>query len=237
MKDNPNDGKKEKVRQMFNLIAYRYDFLNHFLSFGTDFLWRKKLVNMAKPGKPKNILDIATGTGDLAIALARLNPQKIIGSDISEEMLKIGIQKIHTQGLDHLIGMKVADAEALPFDNEVFDLVTAAFGVRNFENLDVGLKEMSRVTKPGGTILILEFSTVTSFPWKQAFNIYFKGILPLIGKVFSKHDFAYRYLPESVGVFPYGLDFLHHLEQAGYIETSQRRLTGGIATIYRGVKK
>ncbi|MEI6577368.1 MAG: bifunctional demethylmenaquinone methyltransferase/2-methoxy-6-polyprenyl-1,4-benzoquinol methylase UbiE [Bacteroidota bacterium] len=230
-------GKKEKVRNMFDSIAGHYDFLNHFLSFGIDKLWRHRVLKYASQQKPQKILDVATGTADLAITLSKCQPQQIVGVDISEEMLKIGREKITKKGLSGLITLKSGDSEALPFSDRSFDLVTAAFGVRNFEDLDKGLREMNRVLKPGAKLMILEFSKVSGFPWKILFNFYFKFILPTLGRLISKHDFAYSYLPESVNAFPSGENFLEHLKAAGFAETRQERLNGGIASIYFGEKK
>lgn len=222
---------------MFDTIAYRYDFLNHFLSLGIDIYWRNRVLKLVNKISPAQILDVATGTGDLAISLSKCNPQHITGVDISEGMLHIGRQKISKMGLNSLISLQSGDSEALPFTDCTFDLVTAAFGVRNFENLEKGLNEMIRVLKPGGTIIILEFSTVTNPLWKIIFTVYFKGILPLLGRMISRHDFAYKYLPESVGIFPYGEEFLKILNSVGCGDPRQIRLSGGIATIYTGVRK
>lgn len=229
-------GKKEKVRNMFDTIAKRYDFLNHFLSFGIDNTWRKKVLKHAQTLKPGNILDVATGTGDLAIMLARCNPVHITGVDIAEEMLKIGREKIKQKGLSDLITLESGDSEALPFHDDSFDLVTAAFGVRNFEDLDKGLREMNRVLKPGAKLMILEFSKVSGFPWKMMFSFYFRFILPVLGRLISKHDFAYTYLPESVSGFPSGEEFLDRMKHAGFVKTHQERLSGGIASLYQGEK-
>ncbi|MCX6271955.1 MAG: bifunctional demethylmenaquinone methyltransferase/2-methoxy-6-polyprenyl-1,4-benzoquinol methylase UbiE [Bacteroidetes bacterium] len=230
-------GKKEKVREMFDGIAYRYDFLNHLLSLGTDILWRNKVLRLARKMKPLEILDVATGTGDLAITLSKCRPVSITGIDISEGMLQVGRKKINDKALSNLINLQPGDSENLQFPDSHFDLVTAAFGVRNFEDLSRGLSEMNRVLKQNGNILILEFSTITNPFWKVLFTFYFKWMLPLIGRMVSKHDFAYRYLPESVGIFPYGKEFLGLLQQAGFQNTRQYRLTGGIATIYTGQRK
>ncbi|MHC1708505.1 MAG: bifunctional demethylmenaquinone methyltransferase/2-methoxy-6-polyprenyl-1,4-benzoquinol methylase UbiE [Bacteroidales bacterium] len=230
-------GKKEKVRVMFDNIAYRYDFLNHFLSLGIDIYWRNRVLALARKHEPREILDVATGTGDLAITLAACNPDHISGIDISEGMLAIGRQKIQKKGLQELISLHSGDSESIPYANESFDLVTAAFGVRNFENLEKGLSEMYRVLKPGGKVMILEFSTVSNPFWKIMFTLYFRGILPLIGRMVSRHDFAYKYLPESVGAFPYGTEFLTILQSVGFQNQRQIRLTGGIATIYTGDRK
>lgn len=235
MKQN---GKKEQVRNMFNNIAGKYDFLNHFLSVGIDHYWRKRLVNMLKLQHPSQVLDIATGTGDLAIAIAKNLPQcKIVGADISEGMLEIGQKKILQKKLNQQITLELGDSEELKFENGFFDAVVVAFGVRNYENLDLGLQEMNRVTKKKGHVYILEFSKPTVFPVKQVYNFYFKYILPLLGKTVSKDNSAYTYLPESVSQFPDGKDFLNHLSQADYINVQQIKLTFGIVSIYSGLKK
>jgi len=222
---------------MFDTIAKRYDFLNHFLSFGIDNSWRKRVLKHAQALKPANILDVATGTGDLAIMLSKCHPDKITGVDIAEEMLKIGREKVKNKGLSGLITLQLGDSEALPYDDKSFDLVTAAFGVRNFEDLDKGLSEMNRVLKPGARLMILEFSKVSGFPWKLMFSFYFRFILPVLGRLISKHDFAYTYLPESVGAFPSGEEFLDRLKLAGFVNTRQERLSGGIASLYSGERK
>lgn len=230
-------GKKDQVRNMFNRIAGNYDFLNHFLSMGIDFYWRKRLVKLLKIKQPKNILDIATGTGDLAIAISkRLPDAHIIGADISEKMLEVGQKKIAKKKLQDRILLEEGDSEALKYENEYFDAVTVAFGVRNYENLDHGLKEMYRVTKKDGQVLILEFSKPTAFPIKQIYNFYFKTILPLLGKGVSKDQSAYTYLPESVQNFPDGSEFLDHLKDAGYKNVKSTKLSFGIASIYSGIK-
>ncbi len=230
-------GKKDRVRHMFNDIAPRYDFLNHFLSMGIDIRWRNKVVSLAQQRKPMNILDVATGTADLAIALAACSPDRICGVDISEKMLAIGAEKIRKKGLDKLITLQTADSELLPFDSGSFDLATAAFGVRNFENLQQGIREMHRVLKSGGQIIILEFSRVRNPLLRALYNAYFRLILPLIGRLVSKHASAYHYLPSSVGTFPHDKAFLGILREAGFKNTDQQRLTGGIASIYTGNKK
>jgi demethylmenaquinone methyltransferase / 2-methoxy-6-polyprenyl-1,4-benzoquinol methylase len=229
--------KKVRVKQMFDNIAYRYDFLNHFLSLGIDRYWRRIVLRLSGDKHPVAILDVATGTADLAITLAATGAKSITGVDISTEMLKIGREKVRKAGLSKLITLEEGDSEALPFSAERFDLVTAAFGVRNFENLDQGLQEMYRVLKNDGQVIILEFSQVSGFPWKQVFRIYFHYVLPLAGRLISKHESAYTYLPESVSEFPSGDDFLARLQKAGFINTRSRRLSGGIASIYIGEKK
>lgn len=217
---------------MFDDISPKYDFLNHFLSFGIDHLWRKKLVKVLESCHPESVLDVATGTGDLAIAIASVKPQKIVGIDISEKMLEVGRQKLHTRGLDQLITLRRADAEKIPFSDNTFEAITVAFGVRNFENLELGLKEMHRVLRPGGVMLILEFSHPHAFPMKQLYGIYSRYIIPLMGRLISGNSKAYTYLPESVAAFPSGQKFLGILESQGMKNTKLIVLSMGIATIY-----
>lgn len=224
--------KKQQVERMFDNIAPKYDFLNHFLSFGIDKLWRKKAIRILSGYKFDVLLDVASGTGDFAIAAAELNPQKIIGFDLSEQMLNVGRSKVMHLGLDHLIEFKKGDSEAMPFLNEQFDAITVAFGVRNFENLENGLKEFVRVLKPDGVVIILEFSKPKYFPMKQLYSFYLFGILPLIGRMVSKDSSAYSYLPESVMAFPDDQKFLSILQNVGFSRARQKRLSFGIATIY-----
>ncbi|MEQ9442489.1 MAG: bifunctional demethylmenaquinone methyltransferase/2-methoxy-6-polyprenyl-1,4-benzoquinol methylase UbiE [Cyclobacteriaceae bacterium] len=233
---NQHSSKKEQVAQMFNNISHRYDLLNHLLSLGIDIYWRKKAVKLLKPSQPQYILDIATGTADFAIEALSLQPKKIVGVDISEGMLEIGRQKLKRKKLDDRIELQLGDSERLLFDDNIFDAVIVAFGVRNFENLRNGLEDMYRVLKPGGSVVILEFSKPTWFPMKQLYNFYFKNVLPLIGKFISKDQSAYTYLPESVQAFPDGQAFLQALQQAGYTETRCKALTFGISSIYIGKK-
>ena len=229
-------GKKEQVADMFDSISRRYDFLNHFLSLGIDILWRKKAIKMLKADEPKLILDIATGTGDFAIEALALNPDKVIGVDISEGMLEVGREKMKRKKIDHIIDMKMGDSEGLLFDDNKFDAVIVSFGVRNFEDLEKGLADMYRVLRSGGKVVILEFSKPSVFPFKQLYNFYFRYILPLIGKVISKDQSAYTYLPESVNAFPYGDRFLSILSEIGFQRTECKTLTFGISSIYTGVK-
>jgi demethylmenaquinone methyltransferase/2-methoxy-6-polyprenyl-1,4-benzoquinol methylase len=229
-------GKKEQVRRMFNDIAPKYDFLNHFLSLGIDRCWRKRLIRMLKKHHPATILDVATGTGDLAIAALKTGADKITGVDISAQMLEVGRKKLIRKKLDDRIELIEGDSEALPFGNGVFDAVMVAFGVRNFGDLEQGLREMARVTKPEGTVFILEFSKPRSFPFKQLYNFYFRYILPFFGRLVSGHRQAYTYLPDSVLVFPDGVNFLDKMKRCGYNNVKQHRLTFGIATIYSGSK-
>ena len=233
---NNSKGKKEQVRTMFNDIAPKYDLLNHVLSMGIDIQWRKKVRRLLATIKPVKILDIATGTGDLAIELAKLKPQEIIGADIAVDMLKIGEEKVKAKKLENMIKMEPGDSEDLRFDDNYFDAVTVAFGVRNYENLLKGLTEMNRVMRPGGLVAILEFSKPHGFPFRNIYNFYFKNILPGVGRMVSKNDEAYTYLPDSVQKFPENKDFMDVMAQAGYKNISQQRLTFGIATLYAATK-
>lgn len=225
-------GKKEQVATMFNNIAGRYDFLNHFFSMGIDILWRKRTIRILKKEQPKMLLDLATGTGDFAITARRLKPDKIWGVDISEGMLEVGRQKIKKKGLDQMIEMKLGDSENLPFEDGTFDALTVGFGVRNYENLEQGLGEMRRVLREGGTAAILEFSKAKKFPTKQLYNFYFHYILPFLGRLISKDKTAYTYLPESVGAFPEGQEFVDILKKVGYRDVKCIPVSGGIASIY-----
>ncbi len=231
-----SDTKKKQVAEMFDSISGKYDFLNHFLSLGIDIRWRKKAVKKLKDLQPKQILDIATGTGDFAIEALKLNPDKIIGIDISEGMLDVGRKKIKKRGFSKIIDMQSGDSENLHFEDNKFDAVIVAFGIRNFENLEKGLHEMNRVLKPGGRVVILEFSKPEVFPFKQLYNFYFRWILPKIGKAISKDNVAYTYLPESVNEFPYGNEFLSLLKKTGYKNAKCKPLTLGISSIYVGEK-
>lgn len=229
--------KKSQVSAMFNRIAPYYDLLNRVLSLGIDRSWRKKAIALLKGGKPRHILDVATGTADVALMTARrLSPEQIIGIDISTEMLDIGRQKITRQRLDAIIQLQEGDSENLPFPNNTFDAVTVAFGVRNFEHLENGLAEMLRVLKPGGQVVILEFSQPTAFPFKQLFHFYFRNILPFVGRITSKDPKAYRYLYESVQAFPDGERFLEVLQKIGYKSNRCIPLTLGICSIYSAFK-
>jgi demethylmenaquinone methyltransferase/2-methoxy-6-polyprenyl-1,4-benzoquinol methylase len=227
-----NPAKKEVVREMFDDISPRYDFLNHFLSFGIDRIWRRKLVGILAAHKPTVVLDVATGTGDLAMSIASLKPQKIVGIDISEKMLEIGRAKLMEKGLDKIITLRRADAEKIPFSDNSFDAITVAFGVRNYENLELGLREMRRVLRPGGVMLILEFSHPASFPMKQLYRLYSRFVIPAMGRVISGNDKAYTYLPESVAAFPSGKKFLDILVKLGMNNTELKQLSMGIASIY-----
>lgn len=233
-----NLSKKAQVAEMFNNIAGRYDFLNHFLSMGIDKGWRKKAIAEAGTVAPKKILDVATGTGDMAINAANtLHPDTITGVDIADQMLEVGRKKIAALNLQHIISLQTGDSESMPFATGTYDVVMCAYGVRNFEHLEAGLKEMCRVVRSGGKVVILEFSHPTRFPVKQFYKFYFKNILPLLGKLVSKHSRAYTYLPESVMAFPEGKRFCEILTECGFAEAKARPLTFGITTLYTAVKK
>jgi len=229
--------KKEQVANMFNTISPQYDFLNHLLSGGIDIIWRKKAIKLLQNKGIKSMLDIATGTGDFAIEALKINPEKIIGVDISEGMLSFGQEKIRKMGLEKTIQLQKGDSEKLPFSDNSFDAVIVSFGVRNFENLQKGLSDMFRVTKPGGYCLILEFSNPRNFPMKQLYTFYSKYCLPFLGKMISKDPSAYSYLPESVIAFPDGPEFIQIFKSVGYSETNWIPMTGGICSIYIGQKQ
>lgn len=229
--------KKEQVADMFNNIAGKYDFLNHLLSLGIDKGWRTKAIKSIESIAPKKILDVATGTGDLAIAAAKkITDSNVVGIDIAAQMLEVGKVKIEDKNLSARIEMKVGDSEALPYADNHFDAVLCAYGVRNFQDLPKGLSEMCRVMRAGGRLAILEFSQPKTFPVKQVFSIYFKYVMPLFGKMVSKHSTAYNYLPESVMAFPEGQDFCKILEQCGYKNVKARPLTFGITSLYTAEK-
>ena len=228
--------KKQQVSEMFDNVSGNYDLLNRILTFGIDIKWRNKVVKIVGDKNPETILDIATGTGDFAIMLAKLNPKKIIGLDLSKGMLDVGIKKVKEKNLDGLIEMVLGDSENLPFKDNSFDAVTVGFGVRNFENLDKGLQEILRVLKPKGVFVILETSQPEKFPVKQLFNFYSKYIIPNIGKIFSKDKRAYTYLPKSAAVFPYGKKFNNILEKNGFNNATNKPLTFGAASIYTAIK-
>jgi len=225
-------GKKEQVSKMFDTISKEYDGLNRVISFGIDVKWRNKVVKIIGDTKPNSILDIATGTGDLAINLARTKASKIIGLDISQGMLEIGRGKIGKLGLNNTIEMVLGDSEKIPFEDNSFDAITVAFGVRNFENLEKGLSEIYRVLKTGGTFAVLETSVPTKTPYKQGYKFYSKNILPLIGKLFSKDKSAYKYLSDSAAAFPYGEAFNNILQKIGFIAIENKPQTFGVASIY-----
>lgn len=221
---------------MFNNIASKYDLLNHVLSLGIDKGWRRKSIRMLEKEKPRKMLDVATGTGDFAIAALKLKPESIDGIDIAEKMLEAGRIKLNRLGLNDVIHLSKGDSEEIPFADNTFDAITVGFGVRNFEDLEKGLREMYRVLKPGGTSVVLEFSNPETFPVKQLYRFYFHRILPVIGRMVSKDHAAYSYLPESVKEFPSGEKFLAIYRNAGFTETHRIPLTFGIASIYTGKK-
>ena len=230
-------GKKEQVAQMFDTISGNYDGLNRVISFGIDVKWRKKVLKMVSDKNPEIILDIATGTGDLAILMTKTNAKKIIGLDISAGMLDVGRKKIAQKNLSDKIEMVLGDSENIPYDDNTFDAITVAFGVRNFETLEKGLAEILRVLKPNGIFVILETSVPTKTPYKQGYTFYSKYILPLIGKLFSKDDSAYQYLSDSASVFPFGEALNNILRKIGFIEVKALPQTMGVATIYSASKK
>lgn len=222
---------------MFNKISRTYDFLNHFMSLGIDIIWRKKAIGELKKDKPQLLLDVATGTGDFAFeAIRMLKPAKVVGVDISEGMLSVAREKISKRGLGGVFEVRMGDSEKLLFDDNTFDAITVAYGVRNYENLEKGLSDMLRVLKPGGRIVVLEFSKPRVFPVKQLYNFYFNAITPTLGRIFSKDNTAYKYLPESVAAFPDGKEFTSLMEKVGYKQTRHRSLTFGISSIYTGIK-
>jgi demethylmenaquinone methyltransferase/2-methoxy-6-polyprenyl-1,4-benzoquinol methylase len=227
---------KRYVRSLFDAIALRYDLLNHVLSGGFDFYWRRQAIEHLTGLHPRMILDVATGTADFALATLRLGPEKVVGVDISEKMLARGRKKVAERGLEGRIHLQTGEAELLQFPDGAFDAAIVAFGARNFEHLEAGLREMRRVLRPGGMIVVLEFSRPTTFPFRQLYLLYFRHVLPLIGRLISKHDEAYTYLPESVMHFPEGEDFLHILTGVGFTRPEEERLTGGIASVYTGIK-
>ena len=233
---NSDKSKKEEVAEMFNNISKKYDFLNHFLSLGIDKIWRKKAIKKLREIQPKRILDIATGTGDFAIASLKLNPTEVVGIDISAGMLEVGREKMKARQLDSIITMTLGDSEALPFEDNYFDALTVGFGVRNFEHLEIGLAEMLRVIRVGGKVIILEFSKPKKFPIKQGYGFISKYIIPFFGKRISKDEKAYAYLPESIAAFPEGQEMIDILTKLGYKNVEAELVSGGIATIYSGVK-
>ena len=232
------DGEKAKqVEQMFDNIAPTYDKLNHRLSWDIDKGWRRKAIRQLQPFAPKTLLDIATGTGDFAILAAKmLKPEKLIGADISEGMMEIGRQKVKAEGLDSIVSFEKEDCLNLSYADGTFDAVTAAFGIRNFADLDKGLKEMQRVLKPGGHLSIVELTTPVSFPMKQLFRIYSHTVLPVYGRLISKDTSAYGYLTKTIEAFPQGERMMEILKKAGFAEASFKRLTFGICTMYFATK-
>ncbi|MCD0463950.1 bifunctional demethylmenaquinone methyltransferase/2-methoxy-6-polyprenyl-1,4-benzoquinol methylase UbiE [Flavobacterium sp. LC2016-23] len=234
---NSSLGKKEQVAQMFDTISGNYDNLNRVISFGIDIKWRKKVLKIVSDKKPKIILDIATGTGDLAILMAQTNAEKIIGLDISAGMLEVGKKKVEEKKLSNVIELVLGDSENMPFGDNYFDAITVSFGVRNFETLEKGFAEILRVLKPNGVFVILETSVPDKTPYKQGYNFYTKNILPLIGKLFSKDNSAYGYLSESAAAFPYGEALNNILRKIGFIDVVAMPQTFGVATIYSASKK
>ena len=231
------EGKKQQVASMFDDIAFRYDFMNRFLSGGIDLYWRKRAIKELKELQPRRVLDVATGTADVAIMTYKyLKPEKIIGIDISEGMLSLGRQKIAKLLLNNHIQLEQGDSEAIKFPAASFDAITVAFGVRNFENLEKGLAEMERVLRPGGKLVVLEFSKPKQKIFSGLYNLYMKGVAPGLGKWLSKNRDAYKYLHSSVKAFPEGETFLHILEKVGFTNTTLKRLSLGICTIYCGRK-
>ncbi len=233
-----SESKKEQVGRMFDRIAPRYDLLNRLLSLGIDLSWRRRALRyLAGAEQPLEILDVATGTADVAILAAEmLRPRRVVGIDIAHQMLDLGREKIARKGLQDVVVLQSGDAERLNFADNSFDAITVAFGVRNFENLEKGLAEMNRVLRPGGRVVVLEFSHPTIFPFKQLYHAYFKYVLPLVGRLTSRDPRAYAYLFESVQAFPQGNDFLQILAKTGYQHLQCERLTFGICSIYTGVK-
>ncbi len=230
-------GKKQQVERMFDNIAHRYDFLNHFLSLGIDNVWRKKAIKNLNTIQPKSVLDIATGTGDVAFAINKnIKPETLVGLDLSEGMLKFAREKAKKRGLENTISFVKGDSENLEFADNSFEGVIVSFGVRNFENLEKGLAEIHRVLKPNGKLVVLEFSKPKKFPVKNLYNFYFNNILPLWGKLISKDQSAYTYLPESVKAFPEGNAFCGIMQKQGFSVVEQKPLTFGICTIYSGIR-
>ena len=231
-----NLGKKEQVAKMFDTISGGYDGMNRVISFGVDVKWRKKVLKLVQETNPETILDIATGTGDLAILLSQSGAKKIIGVDISQGMLDVGKKKVAEKKLTDRIELMLGDSEALPFDDNSFDAITVGFGIRNFETLEKGLTEILRVLKPGGIFVILETSVPEKTPFKQGYNLYTRHILPLIGRLFSRDNSAYAYLSESAAAFPYGEKLNNILRKIGFIDVVSRPQTFGVATIYTAKK-
>ena len=233
---NSDQGKKEQVTQMFDTISENYDNLNRVISFGIDKKWRKRVVQLVAEKNPRTILDVATGTGDLAIAMAQTGAAQVIGLDLSPGMLEVGKDKVKAKKLDGIVDMVIGDSENLPFDDNSFDAVTVAFGVRNFENLQKGLQEIYRVLNPNGILVVLETSVPTKFPFKQGYHLYCNFLLPIIGKLFSRDKSAYGYLSKSASVFPHGTDFNNILAKSGFIGIENMPQTYGAASIYVATK-
>ena len=233
---NQEDSKKKQVTEMFDGISTEYDALNRKISLGIDVKWRRRVVDLLIPKKPESILDIATGTGDLALALTATKASRIVGLDISAGMLSVGKNKVKLENLENIIEMVIGDSEALTYDDNSFDAVTVAFGVRNFENLELGLSELFRVLKPRGTLVVLETAVPTRFPFKQGYKFHTQVIIPLMGKLFTRDQAAYKYLSDSAAVFPYGKQFNNILEKMGFIEVEDSPQTLGVASIYCATK-
>lgn len=232
------DERNQEIMEMFDSIAFRYDFINHLLSFGIDRIWRKRAIRAISRicSDAGRILDVASGTGDLAIAAMRIDPHHVTGIDISEKMLQEGREKIKRLSLQNRIDLLQGDSQKIEFDDDTFDVVMVAFGVRNFSDPLKGLSEMYRVLRRKGAVMVLEFSMPSGVPFRQLYRFYFLRILPVIGKLFSRNDFAYTYLPGSVMGFPVGKHFIDLLEKAGFRSVKQEKLSGGIASIYTGLK-
>ncbi len=228
--------KKEQIELMFDNVAPRYDLLNRIISLGIDKHWRRKAIDILAPLQPKRILDVATGTGDFALATLKLQPDEIVGVDISTQMLAIAREKINKKRVGEIVKLKVGDAENLPFEDNSFDAITVAFGVRNFEDLDKGLRELNRVLRKDGKLVILELTQPAKFPMKQLYDFYTMRILPLVGRLISKDQNAYTYLPESIRAFPEGNQFIQHLENCSFSATEWQPLTFGACSIYIGTK-
>ena len=233
---NQEDSKKKQVTEMFDGISTEYDALNRKISLGIDVKWRRRVVDLLIPKKPESILDIATGTGDLALALTATKASRIVGLDISAGMLSVGKNKVKLENLENTIEMVIGDSEALTYDDNSFDAVTVAFGVRNFENLELGLSELFRVLKPGGTLVVLETAVPSRFPFKQGYKFHTQVIIPLMGKLFTRDQAAYKYLSDSAAVFPHGKQFNNILEKMGFIEVEDSPQTLGVASIYCATK-
>lgn len=230
------EGKKPHIERMFDSIAPRYDLLNRILSGGVDQQWRRKVMKHVLAGKPERMLDVATGTADLALMAARKGVSKVVGVDISNEMLEVGRAKVTKGELREQVELINGDAEKLPFSDRQFDVATVAFGVRNFEDLGEGLHQINRVLRPGGKLVVLEFSRPRAFPIKQLYGFYGRFILPTIGRLISGDSGAYTYLPESIAIFPEGEEFIGWMKDAGFEQCKAQRLTFGIASLYVGVR-
>lgn len=232
-----DEAKGTQVERMFDSIAHSYDFLNHALSLGIDRSWRRAAIDSLKPYAPKYLLDVATGTGDFALlAMRRLSLDRILGVDLSEGMLSVGREKVAKEGLSDAIEMRKADCMALDLPDDTFDAVTVAYGVRNFENLDQGLREMRRVLRPGGRLVIIELTSPVRFPMKQLFRLYSRVLMPLIGKIISRDAKAYSYLPATMEAFPQGEVMQEILRKAGYTDVQFKRFTFGLSTLYTAAK-